>query len=201
MDKLPLILWSGGLDSTYLVWDHLSKGQSVDTVYINLLNNPYQSKREIKARKLQKKLFCEYPDAVIRRDIIWDVSNMDETGDIIHIQPFIWLHVLNLVFKKDRHSHIELGYVREDDFWHIASDVKRLYCDIRRIFSSDEPSKEELIFPMEWLTKERVFNSYKESDFGKRLLPHVTWCEEWKRSAKCACVSCEKMRKINNIGP
>jgi len=193
MDKLPLILWSGGLDSTSLVWDHLSHGRSVDVAYITLSNNDGKAAREIKARTSMKRVFKEYPNARIRNDIEFKIPTIHTTG-ISSIQSYLWLWALNLIVNPDAHTHIELGYIRGDDFWHIGSKVIQLHSDIRDTFASDSDAV-SLKFPLEWTTKTSIYDKY-QTEFGRKLLKHVTWCESHKKSKECECNPCTNMRNM-----
>ena len=57
MTNLPLIAWSGGVDSTANIISTFSNKIPFETVYIKLPNNSKQQKNELKARKrISKKL-------------------------------------------------------------------------------------------------------------------------------------------------
>ena len=50
-------LWSGGLDSTFMIDKLLKEGNTVVVGYIEILNNPRQMERERNARKIMTKKF------------------------------------------------------------------------------------------------------------------------------------------------
>ena len=56
MGKKNLVLWSGGLDSTHLVYDNLSNGNKVSALYIELTNNDTKVKLEKAALKKMTKI-------------------------------------------------------------------------------------------------------------------------------------------------
>ena len=43
MSKKVAVLFSGGLDSTYLVWKNLKDGNEVQPIYIEIQNNKVKS--------------------------------------------------------------------------------------------------------------------------------------------------------------
>ena len=52
-----LVLASGGLDSTYLIYDNLKKGNNVTALYVTVENNPTKNKSELMALELIRKYF------------------------------------------------------------------------------------------------------------------------------------------------
>lgn len=64
-----LIPWSGGLDSTYLVWKSLKEGHHVNTAYFTIINNHTKtsemSKVEMKFQSATKKLIGHGKDKTI----------------------------------------------------------------------------------------------------------------------------------------
>ena len=49
-ERITFIPWSGGLDSTYLIWLYLKAGLRVVAGSIGILNNPEQTEAEKTAR-------------------------------------------------------------------------------------------------------------------------------------------------------
>jgi 7-cyano-7-deazaguanine synthase in queuosine biosynthesis len=93
-DKIPLVVWSGGLDSTYNLVNHISNNQQVDTVYIKLLNNEKKTEKELAAREEIKKLL-KLPNsdlAPIRFDYELEVPRfgVELYNEFSSIQAFFW---------------------------------------------------------------------------------------------------------------
>jgi 7-cyano-7-deazaguanine synthase in queuosine biosynthesis len=117
MSRVPLILFSGGLDSTYLLHDRLLRGD-VETLYVAASQCPKKIKRELAARKkiidyLNK--HCEYS---IRRDNVVHLDIDTQNGPVMDCswaQPFMWLTGALKISDGDfRHSCLEVGYVSGD---------------------------------------------------------------------------------------
>ena len=51
------VLFSGGLDSTYLVWKNLKEGNTVVPIYLEIANNEDKSKLEKNRIELLRKVF------------------------------------------------------------------------------------------------------------------------------------------------
>lgn len=149
MDKIPLVLWSGGLDSTYIVWDHLSKDEPIDTLYVKL-NNKEKSERETKSRLLIKNLLNQYSIS-IRNSYEIEMPVLGVSHNVTFTQPLLWLMSITLILDPDIHSHVELGYIRGDDYWHVKDYVEKscyyldLTCHIKHGLS--------IKYPLEWMTK------------------------------------------------
>jgi 7-cyano-7-deazaguanine synthase in queuosine biosynthesis len=202
-DKVPLILWSGGLDSTYLVWDNISKGRSVDVVYVELANNASKVKRELAARVKIKAKLDEY-ESKIRKDYIFKVMPLIEgdnlSKEICYPQPYMWSYALQSVFDSSRHSHVETGYIKIDDFVSIKDSCEKFIALGSEIFFEREHPI-ELKFPLISFDKSQLLDSYEGSDYGKSILQEVTWCEgggrvDGKWTNKCDCRPCKTMREI-----
>lgn len=193
-DKLPLILWSGGLDSTYLVWDHVSNGRSVDVMYINLHNNVESCKREIAARDQIKKLLEQFKEGRIRNDIIVDMPSMDVADEVQMSQALVWMFAYHLNFDTLKHSHAELAYVRGDDFWHISNSIAEAHKHLLRCFRGEEQFR--IKYPMEWMDKTTIYKDFNQNEFSRQLLQYVVWCEREESSNDCDCASCTKMNYV-----
>lgn len=207
MDKRPLILWSGGLDSTLCVWNKLKEGISVDVVYIELENNETKVNRERAARSELKKIFhdyfccAHYGYAQIVEDITIKIPAILHNTESQFIQPHMWANWLLYCYNSDIHSHIETGYIKEDDFWHIRHNFDKYIEYGNKAFFVDR--KLELRYPLEWISKKDVVDKYLNTiQLGKDLFQHTTWCEsileeDGKFSRSCSCVPCQKMYVID----
>jgi 7-cyano-7-deazaguanine synthase in queuosine biosynthesis len=188
--KVPLIVWSGGLDSTYLVWDAVSRDKTIETMYVDLNNNKTKKKREIKARKaIKKKLLKDY-NGNIRKDHIVKVPTLHPNKNIHLIQPLVWFLGVNLTFDPEKHTHVEFGYIRGDDFWHVRHHMDKCYQEMDNIIHNQTGIK--IKYPLEWRDKTNILQTYQEHEFGKDILPFVTSCESGEEEIPedCCCTPC-----------
>lgn len=205
MEKLPLVLWSGGLDSTYIVWSHLSNNQSVDVVYVDVNNNRKpKGEREKRARDNMKQIFAEEfkEKGRIRKDYNFYIPefNRDHFKENKLVQSFMWSYALQAVYNSSLHSRVETGYVKGDDFWHIKSGfVDSVKLVSETFFQRESPIVLE--FPLEWKPKKEMYETYLGDSVGQKLLNEITWCEginrvDGKWTQNCSCVPCTKMRSV-----
>ena len=126
MGKRNLVLWSGGLDSTHLVYDNLSKGNKVAALYIELTNNEEKVKLEKAAlKKMTKILQKSFPDKL---DVYYSYTLTLLTGnyaDVFLTQAYMWATVAPL-FTKDV-DETQIAYVMNDDAVSYISEVRKIY--------------------------------------------------------------------------
>ena len=199
-DKRPLILWSGGLDSTYLVWSNLVK-RDVDVMYVSLANNNSKVDRELSARTALKKLFEGYQHKIIN-DFHIEVPPINgNLKGFILTQPYLWVQAYITTFDPDIHSHAELGYIKSDCFWHIAGKIPEVINSTCKTFRDDIETI-DVRYPLEWKSKADILDKY-QNHFGKKILEHVTWCEyEGEGTAAtsdCSCGPCTTMRETKHL--
>jgi 7-cyano-7-deazaguanine synthase in queuosine biosynthesis len=122
-----LIPWSGGLDSTYLVFKALSEGHEVTTCSFILTNNKGQVEMEKLARKNIKKLIDKtFPKANISYIESIEINIDRYVGEIILGQPVLWImsSMFNLTNDIDE---IWMGYVMNDDAVSYTKEILNLY--------------------------------------------------------------------------
>lgn len=110
--KKVAVLFSGGLDSTYLVWKNLKDGNEVFPVYIEIENNEVKSKLEKNRTKLLwrefenefRKTDIDYGDSPIK-DIQYSVSvGVKAREDSLYFKQMpIWIFSL-MFMQRDRKS-------------------------------------------------------------------------------------------------
>lgn len=184
------LFWSGGVDSTYMLFWLLAHGYEVHTVYCEIENNSFKVKRENWARGkirqwasdnhpglLSSWIHCEKPLSVL------SVSNGGWRPCLAQLP--IWL--LNTQFSQQftlPETYI-LSYVNGDDALHWIPAIQKVM-EGYAMLSEDKPA--ELLFPL---------ISLKKSWFYHALEPihgFLTWCEYAKLSVNCSCPACKRHR-------
>ena len=176
MSKKVAILFSGGLDSTYLVWKNLKDGNTVFPIYIEISNNKVKTIMEKNRIELLHKRFAEefnvdksYYDCPLK-DIQYaltvDVTANEES--LYFKQVPIW--ILGVLFSQGLEvSEIQIGYVGNDDAISYLKDIQKIYKSYQAM---SEPLK-PLVFP---LVKERKYDIAKELPYIYREL--IFSCED-----------------------
>lgn len=184
-EKYPLIVWSGGLDSTALVLDAISNKERFHALYVDLENNKIKSKLEKKARE----------------DIIQVVGAEHFVSDITVYQPNvisysgnkqapIWLAGIVCAIDPETVSEVRMGYVEYDQFWHIKTEFVNAYNSMFRLCFPENNDVIPLKFPLEWETKEGIIKKYYSGEFDKLL--SLIWVCEWPKNKKAPHKPCNK---------
>lgn len=146
------VLWSGGLDSTYLIYKNLKEGHTVDAHYVDIENNDNKTKMELKAIDKLNKLFNKefsnfnYKGTLLRVS----VTGVACYDNLIFKQLPTWIYALQWIGYVDC---IEIGYVINDDAISYIEDIRKIY----NSFSSIK----DIIIPIEFpLTKVKKEDEY-----------------------------------------
>ena len=188
MDKVPLLLFSGGLDSTYMLQEALRDGD-VETLYVSASQHPDKIKKELEHReKLFAKLRRIYPNARVRRDRVVTLGNTMDGAMPDHkfIQPALWLHAaLTLIDGEDRHTELRIGYVNGDSNLSHLHDIRAAW-DALNKFTKWHPVP--VNFPLEFVKKKTVLRG-----IHPQLYKDIWVCETPKAHGKHirACQQCE----------
>jgi len=200
-----LVPWSGGLDSTYLVWHLLSCGHSVDTVYFSLGNNSAKTTRELKARDKIKKYFSSF-SKFKDREKMFNID-VDDTSrcysDLAQVPAWITGIVYSCGNNKEsfplstsgNHSYdyVALGYVMGDHAISFIEDIKKIYMAFGGL-SAERQKLPKLVFPLKKMLKEDICNKLPND-----ILKEVTFCEE--RIDNCGkCAPCKRWKALEVDG-
>lgn len=133
-NKKVLIPFSGGIDSTYLVFKNLEEGNDVHLTRFNIENNEHQMEIECEAIKdLIHDLQKHFPNAhLLMRS--YEKNNMSNqsfevTGShmIYGPQPPLWVFCLAYDENLWEVDEVQMGYISGDDALSYLDDIKKLY--------------------------------------------------------------------------
>jgi hypothetical protein len=166
--KRPLVLFSGGWDSTLLL-HHLLEFTNVDTFFVRANAHPYKRRKEKEARwKIKDWLnrdrladsdrpddqrFYVDEDYAFTLDEVWA-----QTRNYAMVQPISWLSAALIKFDPARHSGVAIGYLLGDQApafrEHLEGYWKHGWALLRGMFEPAPP----LWFPLldRGITKEVV---------------------------------------------
>lgn len=170
--KLTFVLWSGGLDSTYMIQKLLDgdKEKKVVSGYVEVLNNHDKTKAEQRARDAMIPIFNKkYGDR------FFDFGTIHKAMFCVHnhwsplVQMPIWFNALIGSVPYDV-GEICIGYVMNDCAISYLNDLQALAkCFSKRISKKPFPP---IRFPLSKDLKEEI--AY---NIDSELKPHVVWCE------------------------
>lgn len=189
--KLPLVLWSGGFDSTCLVIDLLHLND-IDILYVTLGNNDVQQRRE---KIAINKLKCLITDANleynIRNEYTFGYGTLPVTKTIF-AQPSLWIHAATFIAAPDIHSKVVIGYVKNDDIWHYKHELNETY-NLMNVLTCHDTEPVPLEFPYEWVTKNGIRNDLKANFiYYKQIMNCVSYCESGDKDYCGECSSCKR---------
>ena len=160
--KRIVILFSGGLDSTYLAWRNLKDGHEVVLKTIKIENNENKTKMEMTAiDKIHAELYKEFSNKVtLDKEFVKVNINTSFTCSLRFSQMPIW--IFSSLFLSSDFDEIQIGYVMNDDAVSHIGDLKRMYSSYQPIYSRKLP---KLSFPIikrkKYELLEELPNNYK----------------------------------------
>lgn len=170
--KEVIVFFTGGLDSTYLIYKNLEEGNNVQPVYIEISNNENKTKVEKQnVETLVRKFKADYGN-----DRIYYAKYPTEIGiygshSMHYPQPFLWL--MNALMIDTRgYDEIQLAYVLNDDAVSFVDDIKKIYNNklFDNFVSSERRNK--LKFPLLKVSKNEIVKELPE-----KYLKYVNSCE------------------------
>jgi len=168
-----LVLWSGGSDSTLLLYQ-LSKNNSDDTTHaVSICTSYAPDSIEIKKEKYCRENIKKYFDEIGIRNIIYTEIKVNmplnrefETWSSLMFYPIIYLGNISPYLKPNDTVH--LAYIKED----IELHFKHLILNLAKLISSIINVNFELKFLFEYKSKVDVLDEIIKLN----LLDKVSWC-------------------------
>jgi hypothetical protein len=162
--KKVAVLFSGGLDSTYLIWKNLKDGNIVFPIYVEIENNEIKTILEKNRTELLYNEFVKEfnsPDTYEKK--IHEIHHAISVGvrareDSLYFKQMpIWL--FSVMFMQSMEvDEIQIGYVSNDDAISYLSDIKRIYKSYQPICEPLKP----LVFPITKMKKYMMFQELPE---------------------------------------
>lgn len=168
ISKRPLVLLSGGLDSTYLAFTLLQK-TDIDVLYVKGRQSPLKIEAE---RTALRKIYSYFQDECryqIINKYVSDVNNYEFIHDNNKFaQPSIWLFAAVNVIQK-HHGNLQIAYVLGDQ---ITRFVDRISAAWDNLISFTRHSDQKVEFPLLELDKQTIVENMPQD------LRELTWtCE------------------------
>lgn len=170
--KEVIVFFTGGLDSTYLIYKNLEAGNTVKPVYVEILNNKNKTLVEKQNIDILLKKFKEdygydnirHVDYITEIGVNWGTS-------LHYTQPYLWL-MNAIMIDTNGYDEIQLAYVLNDDAVSFVDDIKKIYNNklFDNFVSSDRRNK--LKFPLLKVSKNEIVKELPE-----KYLKYVNSCE------------------------
>lgn len=198
-NKTILVLFSGGLDSTYLVYKNLKDGNYVKPIYVELGNNREKSIIEkIQTEKLIRIFNEEFNDRL--QDIIKPIKLVVNSGapELLFKQMPLWITSIIYSDELSYVDEIHIGYVMNDDAISYLEDIRKIYYSYQGIIHKKLP---KLLFPLYKLGKDTISNrlpeKYKELTISCEF-PKLALSGDGVRHFDCgSCSPCKRAVRLN----
>ena len=157
MKKIKIVIWSGGMDSTLLIYDFAKRGYNVWAYsFENIVFNQRKMENESQARKrfLQ---FAKSEGLIIHHRHI-KVRSEVGIGSKGYAFPGISLCTVMPYFVN--RCDVVFGFVRGDCFWRCSKDFIRAFYSMSRVF---EYKNIRLLFPWKGFNKKQLGRRFIKS--------------------------------------
>ena len=187
--KSVVILWSGGLDSTYLIVDYLEKGYKVEACYIEMKNNEFQNKLQLLAIESMLPYFekwypCQFHYSFLTSILI----NVPNYGTKSFEQvPIIFMSAI-YAFGQNT-DEVAIGYTMNDDAISYLPELNNLWNSLME-FCYIKP---KLKFPLIKKNKQWIYASLPEE-----LKDKIWYCEK-PSSLNEPCGSCSSCKRMEGL--
>lgn len=196
--KRPLIFFSGGLDSTYLLWHRLNNDGNVDIVYADGNQSSVKRHAELLAReKIIDLIETTAPYRVINRYSIkalgWEAYEASNPVALklpqsnLWEQPLAWFQQAMQVMDESIHSCVEIGVVLGDQVGRCTYDLSEAWRLLTRAIMPNNYNPPPLTYPISHMSKMSIMQALPEP-----ILKAIWYCEMplWKKQKAVACGKC-----------
>ena len=211
-NKKPLVLWSGGADSTYLLLHHFKHSVNVDVLALDCFQDRGKVFRELVARhRLResfKQLYIVDGVSATSRESLYDANvygikqfsqlAAPYANRLAFSQATPWILGALLNFNPDQHSHIEIAYVLGDEISALLPVIHEVGRGLGLVMHGVPV---DIYFPLMWTRKQSIYsglNKYKADPYTTDTLLDLTWtCEIPTDAGHCGeCPSCLKESQL-----
>lgn len=184
---MALVLWSGGCDSTLVLWRLLQEQKPSDPPTRTLAINHPQFGGNMNQKEPRKRILANLKEKGFR--IAHQEINIESPsrprlmigGSQGCLQPLIWLPLGILALETGEDLH--MGYIRGDDIWHYRNRLFETFDQLANIAYRTG----KLCIPLEWVGKHKVLAELKPTG----LLRYAWWCEQSRLKRQgCPCGRC-----------
>ena len=180
---MSLLLWSGGCDSTLMLYKLLNVVGSSDKIRTISIMHP-QLPANIQQQRARDKIekFLNKSQLSFERTEISMHTNASIVSSGNLIQPPLWLSLAQVHLEATEDLYV--GYIKLDDFWHYHTYATQAFDNLQYIMGKTGKLK----FPLEWLERKEISNELKRI----KLYDKCWWCENPKNRNTCGkCHACK----------
>jgi 7-cyano-7-deazaguanine synthase in queuosine biosynthesis len=194
MSKNVLLLFTGGLDSTYLLLKNIKEGNDIDCLYCEILNNG--DKTLVEKFCADRLISMIKADETDRKSYIRTLTNKVYFSGNCPTNPQILINLFNslmLSIGNNDYDEVQIAYVQGDIALSYINDMQKLFNLTKKLFGLAN-NKTKLTFP---LAKEH------KGDFidkiPKKYFKYINSCENLAYRQEHTCVIDFEKIDLNSI--
>jgi 7-cyano-7-deazaguanine synthase in queuosine biosynthesis len=183
---MALVCWSGGCDSTLVLWSLLLEQKVSEPVRTITVNHNWVGAYK-EQRQAREKLSAEFRKRGYRLKS-WEVKVTAPPYRIARVvcnglsQPLFWL--ANAVPYLEDGETLSVGYIRSDDAFHKIGYLVRIFNDACAVFGKHDC---KLAYPLEYVTKAEVIDKLEQA----KLFRYCWTCSTPAKGKPCGrCKEC-----------
>lgn len=189
---MSLILWSGGCDSTLLLFEESARALAAGEAMPRAISITYNqipaaeqhrtARRRILQELARRGLKIDHTEFELQRhgELQVDTSH----GGLA--QPILWLGIAQAFLAVE--EDLMLGYIRSDDIWHYKTPLLQAFEATQAVLKKTG----KLQLPLEWLAKDAILKDL--STYG--LLKLTWYCETVRGTAMKPCGWCPSCKTM-----
>lgn len=201
-NKRPLVLFSGGLDSTYRMWQHTKAGTKVDYLYIQ--GGQGETKATVEQASVDRIidwLFRSTGEEFVHHSKSYGANSIVRFGNspsVSWAQAIPWLISALEKADPDKHSVVEISYVMGDEIlsqienfriawkamWSISKQGEFVPLEFPLVTTSKQKILKEMppkLYELTWVCEKPILN----------IFDGVNNCVDQGRSGGFMCNACE----------
>lgn len=145
--KRALVLFSGGLDSTFALWKLMCEGREFDIMYVNAGQHLFKQRAERASRDDVLRALSNHQALPNYRDIT-PVNNVNINAGVAigFSQPISWLVAALEVVDPHLHDEVIIGYVSGDQIAYVLHELETAWNSLWKVVKMGPPIP--LSFPL-----------------------------------------------------
>ena len=186
-----VICWSGGADSTLLLYNHALNSSRENSVYAVSIeeHNGIATDLKLKSESVARKNILKYMKAkgfhLKAIKIKYGASDFPDSFN----QPLCWLSCVGQVIPND--SNVHFGYTVEDRFWHIRKEFNDAFFTLMSLNTARSDRNVGLVYDFEWTEKKEILKNLKKLGLDKLI-----WTCERPKKVGVPCGKCDKCKEL-----
>lgn len=184
------VMWSGGLDSTALIWHYLKRGYKVSAGYVAFPINVGKTRAELGAIQRMLPFLERYPFSF--KGVIGWFRWSYGMNDNLHRGPFALVNIIYSAMLDEKFDEMAMGMVRDDNVY--DAELKA-YVKLHRSLRPFILTKNRFAFPLRKKSKKQLL-----ATLPPELRRHIWTCDQLTSARqRKPCGKCPRCRRYQDL--